>query len=324
MLAQAQQAEVEGDLPQAVRHLRTAAAWYQARDLVPRAEQMLRHAARIEAATPSLGSPEDDFGFGDGFAGELKPAAAGATVLEVAPRGPRLDSSATAWCSFCCRPTGEVGPVAAGPAGAFICAACVRASVALLPSELTDRSSPAPGPGSLLPSQRRAVERLAQRPRCALLLGPSRSGLSTVLRQLTDPSVLTLDLAQLPSDEEVRRVLAWLDARPTNRVVIAAHGQAPTPALVLRGEGEQPETRVYDSVALAAFVGALGVVVDAVVELETPDVAALRVLAHSLLDAKQAVLGDAALTQLVEVAWRTGGVGELAALVARIPAGRYR
>ena len=52
--------------------------------------------------------------------------------------------------------------------------------------------------------------------------------------------------------------------------------------------------------------------------------AALRVLAQSLLDAKQAVLGDAALTQLVEVAWRTGGVGELAALVARIPAGRYR
>ncbi|MFN7134008.1 MAG: ClpX C4-type zinc finger protein, partial [Myxococcales bacterium] len=35
------------------------------------------------------------------------------------------------WCSFCCRPKAEAGPMIAGPAGAFICRGCIAASARL-------------------------------------------------------------------------------------------------------------------------------------------------------------------------------------------------
>jgi hypothetical protein len=48
-------------------------------------------------------------------------------------RGPtRADPSMDAWCSFCCRPRGEVGELVAGPAGAFICSGCTGESRSLL------------------------------------------------------------------------------------------------------------------------------------------------------------------------------------------------
>ncbi|NVJ21490.1 hypothetical protein HUW62_09710 [Myxococcus sp. AM011] len=48
-------------------------------------------------------------------------------------RGPtRADAALDAWCSFCCRPRAEVGDLVAGPAGAFICKACLTESTSLL------------------------------------------------------------------------------------------------------------------------------------------------------------------------------------------------
>ncbi|MCI0668873.1 MAG: ClpX C4-type zinc finger protein [Myxococcaceae bacterium] len=48
-------------------------------------------------------------------------------------RGPSLaDPALEAWCSFCCRPGREVGRLVAGPAGAFVCAACVDTAARLL------------------------------------------------------------------------------------------------------------------------------------------------------------------------------------------------
>lgn len=67
-----------------------------------------------------------------------------ANVREEAPprrrRGPRIiergptraDAALDAWCSFCCRPRAEVGDLVAGPAGAFICKACLTESSSLL------------------------------------------------------------------------------------------------------------------------------------------------------------------------------------------------
>ncbi|MHB8877619.1 MAG: ClpX C4-type zinc finger protein, partial [Myxococcaceae bacterium] len=48
-------------------------------------------------------------------------------------RGPTLaDPAIPAWCSFCCRPIREVGPLVAGPAGAFICLPCIGEARGLL------------------------------------------------------------------------------------------------------------------------------------------------------------------------------------------------
>src|SRR6218665_527645 len=68
-------------------------------------------------------------------------------------RGPtRADPSLDAWCSFCCRPRAEVGPLVAGPAGAFICAACIGESGGLLGGVAPRPPSPPP-PGACPPAQ---------------------------------------------------------------------------------------------------------------------------------------------------------------------------
>jgi hypothetical protein len=104
----AQSAEIRGDNGEAVNFLRQAASLYQAAGNTTRAQQMLRHAQRLKgevAATPTADSL--------------------AKAYLVEQRGPALaDAAVEAWCSFCCRPSREVGKLVAGPASAFICGSC--------------------------------------------------------------------------------------------------------------------------------------------------------------------------------------------------------
>ncbi len=55
---------------------------------------------------------------------------AGRTLIERAPA--LAEPGLEAWCSFCCRPSREVGRLVAGPAQAFICSACTELAASLL------------------------------------------------------------------------------------------------------------------------------------------------------------------------------------------------
>src|SRR5262249_24565228 len=111
-LRAAQAAEIQGDTVRAIELLRTAAAAYQRAGNHPRAEQMWRPPQGLDA----------------------RPAKPRRWVdPESAGRGPPLAAPAqAAWCSFCCRPRDEAGPLVAGPAGAFICTACASQASSLL------------------------------------------------------------------------------------------------------------------------------------------------------------------------------------------------
>ncbi len=115
LLMSAQAAERSGDLHLAQQLLEQAAQACEAGGRAARADQFRRHARRLAETLP--GDSRRPF-------------------LE---RGPVLaDAGQAAWCSFCCRPSREVGSLVAGPAGAYICRACLERAVALLAAEGRD------------------------------------------------------------------------------------------------------------------------------------------------------------------------------------------
>lgn len=73
-------------------------------------------------------------------------------TLELPQRGPSAaDPAIDCWCSFCCRPKSEVGPMVAGPAGAFICAGCIEGAAAIAggrPAPQAESAAAAPGPAA--------------------------------------------------------------------------------------------------------------------------------------------------------------------------------
>jgi hypothetical protein len=379
-LSAAQQAEASGDVPGAVRHLQRAADFYRARRMERRASQMERHIDRLEGRPVSDPLDQihdraaDDFDDDDGvlayhlddtpFGAEPARAPAqddglgfGDELLdrherperELSPfdRGPQAaDPALEAWCSFCCRPRGEVGALIAGPAGAYICAGCVSASARLLEVAVTVPAL-APPRSAMTTARVPAVELPGQasaravwdrrKPKVALVVGPEGTGKTTFLESLGRPAArpfsrseddtVLVDLSAPLSADEERALQHWLDAHPHHRAVLAARGDAPTPVLVLQGEhGDEP---VYDTDSLHRAVGAhlsptILSKVDAVLPLPRPDRDALRHLAQSLLAARGVELPAQALEALASLAEKSGrGARELAALVARIPTGRY-
>jgi hypothetical protein len=201
LLAAAQEAEVKGELQVAIRLLQEAARWYEARNLLPRAAQMLRQVERLTAigevvrspgrakvqplapSGPAETSPEQVTPSGGEGPSSSEALASGAPAwgdrganpsavpalraaleltgddeldlpepdrvwdlgvdealtssgraLEPPLRTLKAHDGSAAWCSFCCRPQGETGPLVAGPqgAGAFICAECLAHAAELV------------------------------------------------------------------------------------------------------------------------------------------------------------------------------------------------
>jgi len=101
---------------------RAASLLRQCTRLMPEREDLKEAAARAESA------------------GEARPRK---LALDMPQRGPvAADPTADGWCSFCCRPQGEVGPLVAGPAGAFICGRCIEGAAAILGQPLSTKARP--------------------------------------------------------------------------------------------------------------------------------------------------------------------------------------
>jgi ClpX C4-type zinc finger protein len=220
LLQSAQAAEREGDLARAGALLEQVARIYESTGQRARAAQMRRHVDRLgvsaragargveEPRTVSLNGHSETTG-AEPLPGLDRP---------LVERTPTLaDPALEAWCSFCCRPSREVGPLVGGPAQAYVCHSCVELAASLLsgapveappgrtgsrrvpdagPTEATPRlgkdesggAGRAPvaeaGPGAL-PTQADAVRRiesaLAAGHARVLLVGAAGSGKSTWL-----------------------------------------------------------------------------------------------------------------------------------------------
>jgi hypothetical protein len=280
LLADAQAAEARGEKTEAIALLRRAAEIYRDSQNPTRAMKMLRHIRRLEGLEEDVTEPE----LPSRVLEERAPALA----------APDLD----AWCSFCCRPKREVGPLVAGPTGTFICKSCTGIAQALL------GGAPAASEGpklAALPHQQSAFARVSRSgSKVALLMGPAGSGRTTLLAALSGPSVALLDLD------------APLQSLPSAaRVVIAVRAEPPPAPLTVAG---QP---VYDTSTLMAACGSLVpeqvlAQVDAVGVLPAFDTAALVELARQL----GVTDGADALVQLALKSTRPAR--ELRALIARL------
>lgn len=169
LIQAAQGAEGRGDPDEAASLLRRAAGLCEDGGRPARAAQLLRHAVRLvpepaaiawleslearlvadappvraQAAVHALGSDDASDGLAEALAafaedrgdaidhaGAMTDPPAPRRVLE--PRGPALTADAHAWCSFCCRPSGETGALIESPTGAFVCASCLQEGMRLL------------------------------------------------------------------------------------------------------------------------------------------------------------------------------------------------
>jgi hypothetical protein len=135
LLQSAQAAEREGDLARAGALLEQAARIYETTGHSARAAQMRRHADRLgPTAVAGARSVEEP----PGSRGSAEEAATGPQTLPgleqpLFERTPTLaDPTLEAWCSFCCRPSREVGALVSGPSHAYVCRGCVELAAALL------------------------------------------------------------------------------------------------------------------------------------------------------------------------------------------------
>jgi len=269
-------------------------------------------------------------------------------------RGPtRADPSLDAWCSFCCRPRSEVGSLVAGPAGAFICAACIGESGALLGGV-----APAvPRARVLRPvtfelvgqeSARASLERgLEAGLRQVLLLGPEGSGKSTWMRALVEQgrgvlgflsavdnapaevALLVEDVDRLPPAEQ-SALAAFLARHPERTVVMTARGlpaKASGPVLVSdSGRLPVPTTAVLSKAVEGSLPIALLERVRLLVSLASPSLEELIEIARRQLAAREDChLSEEVLVALATEASRSPRSGhELRALLARVPPGTWR
>ncbi|WP_342381639.1 hypothetical protein NVS55_18660 [Myxococcus stipitatus] len=271
-------------------------------------------------------------------------------------RGPtRADVSLEAWCSFCCRPRAEVGDLVAGPAGAFICKACLTESSSLLadvsPVPLPVRARAASRTTTELefvgqPELRTQLEAALQSGvRCVLLVGGEGCGKSTLLRMLqrqgrgviSSVDSLADDVSSSPVFiEDVERLgtepwaaLAAFLARVSRPpVVLSARGQSSEAgALALRGGSERlfvPTTEVLSRAVRGILPVGLLEHVQVLLSLRQPSRADYVEMARANLALREPAtsLSDDALVAFAAEAERSPRAGhELQALLNRVPAG---
>ncbi len=354
LVAQAQAAEIRGDVEEAIRLLGRAAELARDAGNPSRALKFLRQMRRlrgepVDLDTDAVVLPADDAD--GGVPAEDEPEFLKRGPRLIPNRGPALaDPSLAAWCSFCCRPAQEVGALVGGPTGAFGCRACLQTSAGLLGTALPElvgtavavamRVTAAPAVPPMTAHQQQVFERLTKAPgRCLVLIGPPGAGKSFIVEAIAPPvdperfddeaEIVTIEVEAPISVRSANRVLEWLAAAPQRRIILSTRAVPPAPIFTLKGPvGEEP---VYDSRGLETALGhvlprAFIERVDAMVALPEPSSGTLLELAKLMLAARpsRTVVSDAALRAMVEAAGASGrGAHELAALVERIPPGEW-
>jgi len=361
-LRAAQAAEVRGEKARAAELLRSAADEYQKAGNDARAQQMLRHVQRLEGSAPevvhfaprhgrspqAIPGPASDGGHQSARGRERRSRAADP---EFAERGPTLaDPAAQAWCSFCCRPRDEVGPLVAGPAGAFICASCIAESSSLLkdarrPTAAIRGSQPVTE-RFYSPRQREAIsllqKALREGIRVILLVGPQGSGKTICLRSLqaqglgrrvdavdeapVGPGALLLDGADMLSPDALERLSTLLSSNAFP-CVLAVRGRPPSSRTLLRdgartfplyGTGElarATEGKIPDALLRRVQVA---------VSLPSPAAEELSQMAKALFEERGAAASPKLLARVAAQALKSGhGAHELKALVDRVPRGQW-
>ncbi|WP_338866684.1 ClpX C4-type zinc finger protein [Myxococcus stipitatus] len=273
-------------------------------------------------------------------------------------RGPtRADVSLDAWCSFCCRPRAEVGDLVAGPAGAFICKACLAESSSLLtdvtavPLPARPRASSRTGSAMEFvgqPEPRARLEAALQSGvRCILLVGGEGCGKSTLLQMLqrqgrgavTHVDALADDTSFTPlfvedverlGAEQWKTLAAFLarESRPT--VVLSARGQgADSGVLTLRGGSERFSVPTTEELSRSVH-GVLPVSILEHVQvlscLRQPERAEYVEMARARLALREPAtsLSDEVLNAFAAEAERSARAGhELHALLNRVPSGTW-
>jgi hypothetical protein len=136
LLQSAQAAEREGDLARAGALLEQAARIYESTGHDARAAQMRRHVERLGSVAPTGARGVEEPPPAQPANGEPEPSSGEplpGVDRALFERTPTLaDPSLEAWCSFCCRPSREVGALVAGPTQAYVCRGCVTLAVSLL------------------------------------------------------------------------------------------------------------------------------------------------------------------------------------------------
>ncbi len=273
----AQAAEIRGDKPKAVQLLKKAAQLYEDAGNQERALQMIRHVKRLEGEGLDGAIEPTGESRTSGNASADSPSAAPdrkrALRSQLADRGPALaDPDAEAWCSFCCRPRPEVGKLVAGPTGAFVCAGCLRRSMALLGGSeeppLLRFEEPAPSQSPLIaalkgatlatpvPTARESArddfidlhgvipqlaEAMREGAKLTLLLGPPGSGKTSCLRALEAQGfgvrVDGLELPERPEGALLVDEVDGLDEKSLRRLAAALRSVT---SCVLAARGEKP------------------------------------------------------------------------------------
>ncbi|GMU06051.1 ClpX C4-type zinc finger protein [Corallococcus caeni] len=230
-------------------------------ELIP-ATGLLRALGAEDVVVPGgLLRPPDE----DTSPAPAEPARGRRREKRIIERGPtRADPALDAWCSFCCRPRGEVGDLVAGPAGAFICKGCLSESQGLLgdvvpapPVRKPVVEEPRTGAVEMVGHDevKTLLERTLQAgARCLLLVGPEGCGKSLFFQSLqrrgqgvlatvealestpgTEP-LLVEDVDRLESGGQAALV-AFLSSRRERAVVMSARGAVSSLGLWVRGEG---------------------------------------------------------------------------------------
>jgi hypothetical protein len=312
----------------------------------------LKPAARPAPAVPEPLEPE--------FVEPTKETPEEPSLIE---RGPtRADPAMEAWCSFCCRPRGEVGELVAGPAGAFICSGCTGESRSLL-----GLAGPEAAPVARSPAVPRAVaggpevfalvgqaepqamleQGILAGARRMLILGPEGVGktvwfqalakraMGTVmtfeaLEQGTGGGVALVEDVDRLSTEAQARLAAFLGRHPDRVVMMSARGSlsADPPILLKGGAGSFPvrTTEALSKAVQGSLARALLEQVQLCVALQAPTEAEYAEIARRRLAPRspEVTVTPEVISAFAAEAVRSPRAGhELNALLNRVLAGSW-